>query len=79
MDPADTDSLHHARATQGALVGHQGKVIQEVVETLHGLNSRVHHLSVKLHKFHTDSNYSLHHLSDCDSVAPMCFCVICEW
>ncbi|XP_037609788.1 uncharacterized protein LOC119478845 [Sebastes umbrosus] len=41
MDPADTDSLRQALASQGALVGQHDKVLHELVENLRALSSNV--------------------------------------
>ncbi|XP_037626231.1 uncharacterized protein LOC119488550 [Sebastes umbrosus] len=41
MDPADTDSLRQALASQGSLVGQHDKILRELVENLRALSSNV--------------------------------------
>ncbi|XP_060896997.1 alpha-N-acetylgalactosaminide alpha-2,6-sialyltransferase 1-like [Labrus mixtus] len=38
MDPADTDSLRHAIANQGALVGQRDQTLRDIMETLRNLS-----------------------------------------
>lgn len=45
MDPADTDSFRQALSAQGALVGHHGRALQEIMDSLQTLNTRVTQLS----------------------------------
>lgn len=42
MDPADTNSLRHALASQGALVGQHDQTLREVMDTLRSSSASIH-------------------------------------
>lgn len=53
MDPADTDSLRQALATQGALIRQHNKVLHEVVDQFYGFTSSVTQLSRQMEQIST--------------------------